>query len=103
MAREELLQKVQRKEGIIGALEIPKIEHYYVVCKVLDFSFSVSFLFGGGWIMKFSQTCLIGIKDENIIAMHMCTVAKVRYLVILVNTSPLLNEFPLFPEVGKWL
>lgn len=53
--------------------------------------------------MKFSQTCLIGIKDENIIATHMCAVAKVRYLVILVNTSPLLNEFPLFPEVGKWL
>lgn len=73
-----------------------------MVCKVLGFSFSVSFLFGGG-IMKFSQTCLIGIKDENIIATHMCAVAKVRYLVILVNTSPLLNEFPLFPEVGKWL
>lgn len=53
--------------------------------------------------MKLSQTCLVGIKDENIIAMHMCVVAKVRYLVILVNASPLLNEFPLFPEVGKWL
>lgn len=55
MAREELLQKVQRKEGIIGALEIPKIEHYYVVCKVLDFSFYVSFLFGGGDHETFSN------------------------------------------------
>lgn len=45
--------------------------------------------------MKFSQTCLIGIKDENIIAVYMCAIAKVRYLVILVKASPLLNEYSL--------